>query len=55
MERSGSERRDDEQARAGPRPEPDEQIRRKRYFRWLRDAEVARSVNAAVQDDDYER
>lgn len=55
MERSASERRDDEQARPEKPPERDEQKLRKRRFRWLRDSELARSVNAAVQDDDYER
>jgi hypothetical protein len=55
MQRTGSERSDDEQRRAAQRSERDEQKRRKRRFRWLRDSEVARSVNAAVQDDDYER
>lgn len=55
MERTGSERHDNEQAQAAQRPERDEQKRRKRKFRWLRDSDVARSVNAAVQDDDYER
>ena len=55
MEQTSRERRDDEQNRAAQRPVRDEQKRRKRRFRWLRDSELTRSVNAAVQDNDYER
>jgi hypothetical protein len=49
------ERREDEPAPEKRQPEPEDERRPKRRLRWLRDAEVKRSVNAAVQDADYDR
>jgi hypothetical protein len=49
------ERREDEPAPGKREPEPEDERRPKRRLRWLRDAEVKRSVNAAVQDADYDR
>jgi hypothetical protein len=48
------ERREDEPTPSARREE-DEEKRPRRRLRWLRDAEVKRSVNAAVQDADFER
>ena len=53
MEQREPEQREDE-TRAAQRPEKDEQERLKRRSKWLRDLEVRRSVNAAVQDADYD-
>ena len=47
------ERREDEPSRPAQRDE-DEEKRPRPRLRWLRDAEVKRSVNAAVQDADFE-
>jgi hypothetical protein len=55
MENREPDRRVDEAPRVTRRPEKDEQERPKRRPRWLRDLEVRRSVNAAVQDADYDR
>lgn len=55
MEHREPEQRVDEPTQAPPRPEKDEQERLKRRPKWLRDLEVRRSVNAAVQDADYDR
>lgn len=55
MEQRNPERREDEATTRAPRREQDEQTRPKRRPRWLRDVEVKRSVNAAVQDDDFDR
>jgi hypothetical protein len=54
MERD-PERRKDEPTPAAPRSEQEEKERPRRRPRWLRDAEVERSVNAAVPDADYDR
>jgi hypothetical protein len=48
------EQRKDEPTRSAKREE-DEEKRPKRRLRWLRDVEVKRSVNAAVQDADFDR
>jgi hypothetical protein len=55
MEQRNPERREDEATPRARRREQDEQTRPKRRLRWLRDVEVKRSVNAAVQDDDFDR
>jgi hypothetical protein len=55
MEQQDPERREDETTPRERRREQDEQTRPKRRLRWLRDVEVKRSVNAAVQDDDFDR
>lgn len=57
MEHREPEQRMDEPTRAARRREKDEQEqeRLKRRPKWLRDLEVRRSVNAAVQDADYDR
>jgi hypothetical protein len=56
MEHRNPERRENAPSRAANRPEQDEhQKRPKRRLRWLRDVEVKRSVNAAVQDADFDR
>jgi hypothetical protein len=55
MEQQDAERREDETTPRERRREQDEQTRPKRRLRWLRDVEVKRSVNAAVQDDDFDR
>jgi hypothetical protein len=53
MERD-PERRKDEPTPAAPRRQQEEKERPRRRPRWLRDAEVERSVNAAVPDADYD-
>jgi hypothetical protein len=55
MEQRIPERREDETTPRERRREQDEQTRPKRRPRWLRDIEVKRSVNAAVQDADFDR
>ncbi len=55
MEQRSPERRDDEMTPQARRREKDEPTRPKRRPRWLRDLEVKRSVNAAVQDADFDR
>ena len=55
MEHREPEQRVDEPTQAAPRPEKDEQERPKRRSKWLRDLEVRRSVNAAVQDAEFDR
>ena len=55
MEHRHPERRDGESAPAERRREQEEQPRPKRRLKWLRDIEVKRSVNAAVQDADFDR
>lgn len=55
MEQRNPERREDEVTPRTRRREKDEQTRPKRRPRWLRDVEVKRSVNAAVQDADFDR
>jgi hypothetical protein len=51
--------RDAERPEDEPKPEErhdeEEERRPKRRLRWLRDVEVKRSVNAAVQDADFDR
>jgi hypothetical protein len=49
------ERREDEPTQAARRGKKKEQERPKPRPRWSRDAEVRRSVNAAVQDADFDR
>lgn len=55
MEQRNPERREDETTPGARRREKDERTRPKRRLRWLRDVEVKRSVNAAVQDADFDR
>jgi hypothetical protein len=55
MEHRVPERRDGKSTPAERRPEQDAPSPPKRRLRWLRDIEVKRSVNAAVQDADYDR
>lgn len=55
MEQPNPERREDEMTPRERRREKDDQTRPKRRLRWLRDVEVKRSVNAAVQDADFDR
>ena len=55
MEHRQRERRDDESTPAEGRREQKAPSRPKRRLKWLRDIEVKRSVNAAVQDADYDR
>lgn len=55
MEHRDPERREDEPARPAGRREQDEEERPKQRPKWSRDAEVRRSVNAAVQDADFDR
>jgi hypothetical protein len=55
MEQRDPQRNEDEPTRAARRPEKDEEERPKRRPRWSRDAEVRRSVNAAVQDAEFDR
>jgi hypothetical protein len=56
MEHRNPERRENAPSQAANRAEQDEQQKRpKRRLRWLRDVEVKRSVNAAVQDADFDR
>jgi hypothetical protein len=47
--------RENEPARPAKRSEEDEPRPPKRRLRWLRDVEIKRSVNAAVQDADFDR
>jgi hypothetical protein len=49
------ERRENESTQTAKRSEEDGSKRPKRRLRWLRDIEVKRSVNAAVQDADFDR
>jgi hypothetical protein len=55
MEHPNPERRENPPSPAANRPEQGEQKRPKRRPKWLRDVEVKRSVNAAVQDADFDR
>jgi hypothetical protein len=55
MEQRNPERREDEVTPRARRREKDDQTRPKPRPRWLRDVEVKRSVNAAVQDADFDR
>ena len=56
MDKRDPERREDEPTPAEQRREKQEKKRPKPRPRgWSRDAEVRRSVNAAVQDADFDR
>jgi len=57
MEQRDPERHEDEPTRAERRPEKKEKEKERPKPRpiWSRDAEVRRSVNAAVQDADFDR
>jgi hypothetical protein len=55
MEHRDPERHEDEPTPVERRREKKEKERPKPRPRWSRDAEVRRSVNAAVQDSDFDR
>jgi hypothetical protein len=54
VEHKDSKRRENEPARPDQRPEKEKEKPGRRP-RWSRDVEVKRSVNAAVQDADFDR
>ncbi|MGH3020722.1 MAG: hypothetical protein ACRDNR_11260 [Gaiellaceae bacterium] len=55
MEHRDPDRREDEPTRPARREEKDERERPEPRPKWSRDVEIRRSVNAAVQDADFDR